>query len=77
MIDVEITSPRPLSPEQLSALSEGIRRSIKKNPELSVRLDDSLLGGVRVIAGNRMTDYSIGRKILRLREVLREKVVSK
>ncbi|MDR1515402.1 MAG: hypothetical protein LBS45_06890, partial [Synergistaceae bacterium] len=34
MIDVEITSPRPLSPEQLSALSEGIRRSIKKNPEL-------------------------------------------
>jgi hypothetical protein len=77
IIDVEIIAPRPIAPEQLSALSEKIRRSLKKNPALSVRIDGSLLGGVRVIEGNRMTDYSISRKIFRLREVLREKVVSK
>jgi hypothetical protein len=76
MIDVEVTAPYPLSPEQLSALSEGIRRSLEKNPVMSVKLDGTLLGGVRVIAGNRMTDYSIRRKISRLRGILREKVVS-
>jgi hypothetical protein len=87
IIDVEITAPHPLSPEQLSALSEGIRRPPEKNgkpakpaksPAVSVRIDESLLGGVRVIAGNRMTDYSIKQKIFRLREILcelREKVV--
>jgi hypothetical protein len=77
MIDVEVTAPHPLSPEQLSALSEGIRRSLKKNPALSVKLDESLLGGVKVTAGGRMTDYSIKRKIFRLEMSLREKVVSK
>ncbi|MDR1020554.1 MAG: F0F1 ATP synthase subunit delta [Synergistaceae bacterium] len=76
MIDVDVTAPRPLSPEQLSALSDGIRRSLKKNPVVSVRLDESLLGGVRVIAGNLMADYSIKQKISRLRRALREKVVS-
>jgi F0F1-type ATP synthase delta subunit len=79
MIDVEVSTPSPLSSEQLSALSEGIRRSLKtleKNPVVSVKLDGSLLGGVRVIAGNRMTDYSIRRKISRLRGILRGKVVS-
>jgi F0F1-type ATP synthase delta subunit len=76
MIDVEVTAPHPLSPEQLSALSEGIRRSLEKNPVISVKLDESLLGGVRIIAGNRMTDSSIKRKIFRLRGTLREKVVS-
>ncbi|MDR1515847.1 MAG: F0F1 ATP synthase subunit delta [Synergistaceae bacterium] len=74
--DVEVTAPSPLSPEQLSVLSDGLRRSLKKNPVLSVRLDDSLLGGVRVIAGNRMIDYSIKQKISRLRGILHEKVVS-
>ncbi|MDR1514802.1 MAG: F0F1 ATP synthase subunit delta [Synergistaceae bacterium] len=77
IIDVEVTAPRPLSPEQLSALSEGIGRALKKKPVVSVKLDDSLIGGIRVIAGNRMTDYSIRQKIFRLKQDIREKVVSK
>jgi F-type H+-transporting ATPase subunit delta len=78
IIDVEITAPHPLSPEQVTALSEGIRRSLKKptkSPKVSVKLDESLLGGVRVTAGNRMIDYSIKQKISRLKGILREKVV--
>jgi F-type H+-transporting ATPase subunit delta len=77
IIDVDVTAPYPLSPEQLSTLSEGIRMSLKKNPAVSVKLDDSLIGGVRVIAGNRMTDYSIKQKIFRLKQDIREKVVNK
>jgi F-type H+-transporting ATPase subunit delta len=76
IIDVEVTAPGSILPEELSVLTEGLRRSLGKNPVVSVKTDDSLLGGARVIAGNRVIDYSIKRKISMLKQALREKVVS-
>jgi F0F1-type ATP synthase delta subunit len=76
VIDVEVTVPGSLLPEELSVLTEGLRRSLGKNPAVTVKTDESLLGGARVIAGNRMIDYSIKWKISMLKQALREKVVS-
>jgi F0F1-type ATP synthase delta subunit len=76
LLDVEITSPAPLSPEQVSALSGRAGRIFGKRPVITLKIDASLLGGVRVIAGNRLLDDSIKSGISRLKQALLEKVVN-
>jgi hypothetical protein len=76
LIDVEISAPYPLTEAQLAILARRIVRLFKKQPVIVTKIDESLLGGVRVIAGKILLDDSIRQKISAMRHVLYEEVLS-
>jgi F-type H+-transporting ATPase subunit delta len=62
----EVTSARPLSKEQLAAVTTALKKAVGTQVVLSTRTDPSLLGGLVVKVGSRMVDSSLKTKLLRL-----------
>ncbi|HEX8805767.1 MAG TPA: ATP synthase F1 subunit delta [Candidatus Aquilonibacter sp.] len=66
---LRITTARPLSAEEKQALVERLERTYEKKFDATVRVDPSLIGGVRIAMGDRMIDGSVAG---RLEELSRE-----
>jgi F-type H+-transporting ATPase subunit delta len=65
-ITAEVTSARPLSQAQVSALAGAIPGAAGRKVRLVLKVDPKLLGGLRVKMGSRLVDASLASKLTRL-----------
>lgn len=68
----EITVAEPLSETHLNALKDALRNTTKKDVALDVRVDPSILGGLKVKLGSRMVDSSLKTKLNSIKLAMKE-----
>lgn len=72
-VAAEVTSAHPLTPAQLTALTDTLRASVGgKQVKVRSSVDPSLLGGLVVKMGSRMVDSSLRTKLASLKTRLKE-----
>jgi F-type H+-transporting ATPase subunit delta len=70
--DVEITSAFELSAEQVQELLVTLEKKFGRKLNPTVKVDSSLIGGVRVVVGDEVLDKSVRAKLQRLHVALAE-----
>jgi F-type H+-transporting ATPase subunit delta len=65
-ITAEVVSAQELTPAQLGAVSDQLKKAMGSKVAVEVRVDPSLLGGLVVKIGSRMVDASLRSKLHRL-----------
>ena len=65
-VDVEVTSATALTPEQESRYAAALQKKLGRSVRLHTRLDQSLLGGAVLKAGDLVIDGSIKGRLERL-----------
>lgn len=71
-VSAEVIAASPLSEDQKKRLRGEIERIVGKAVNLSVRVDQELLGGLVVRVGPTMIDSSLKTKLNRLKSVMKE-----
>jgi len=59
VIDVGVTSAYELTPEQQATISEAMAKRLGRKVEITNDIDDSLIGGVVIRAGDSVIDASV------------------
>ncbi len=65
-LDVEVCSAYPLEDGERDKLTAVLQTTLGKQPRLHVRVDESLIGGVLIKAGDRVIDASVRGQVQRL-----------
>jgi F-type H+-transporting ATPase subunit delta len=65
-IKAELVSSQEVSDAQKNALSEALKKRLGRNIELTCRIDESLIGGAVIRAGDLVIDGSISGQLERL-----------
>jgi F-type H+-transporting ATPase subunit delta len=63
LVAAEVVSAAPLSDAQSSAIAAALRQALGKDPEITTRVDPSILGGLRVKVGSRLFDSSLRTRL--------------
>ncbi|MFN3521103.1 MAG: F0F1 ATP synthase subunit delta [Phenylobacterium sp.] len=71
VVSAEVVSALPLSPAQAKGVAAALRQALGKDPEISTRVDPSILGGVKVKVGSRLFDASLRSKLDSLKFALK------
>ncbi|KSB90212.1 ATP synthase F0F1 subunit delta [Caulobacter vibrioides] len=71
VVAAEVTSAAPLSAAQLKAVTAAVSSALGQTPEISTRVDPSILGGVKVRVGSRLFDASVRSKLDSLKFALK------
>lgn len=71
-VSAEAIAAAPLSDDQTKRLRGEIERIVGKAVNLSVKVDQDLLGGMIVKVGSKMIDSSLKTKLNRLKSVMKE-----
>lgn len=66
VVEVQVHSAYWLSDEEFSLLNATLARVLGKTPKITVFLDENLIGGVFIRAGDRVIDASVRGQIERL-----------
>jgi len=66
-LTAQVTSARPLSQEQLAAVTDALRQAMGSKVSVAVRVDPALIGGMIVKVGSRMIDSSLRTKLTKLK----------
>jgi len=66
----EVSVAHEIGPEMRDRIGQAVQRITGKKPELEIRVDPGLIGGVRVRMGNTVLDASVKTKLQELRENL-------
>lgn len=69
-VQAEVVSAIELSSTQLKSIGEGLKRRFGRDVSLSCRVDESLLGGAVIRAGDVVIDGSVASKLERMRQQL-------
>lgn len=69
-IEVAVATAYPLEDSERERIASALRKALNKEPRLTVELDESLIGGVLVKAGDRVIDASVRGQIQRLAQSL-------
>jgi len=69
-VDVELVSATPLDQAQQDKLIEALGRKLDRSIKATVSVDESLLGGVLIRAGDTIIDGSIRGRLTKLAEAL-------
>ena len=69
-LDVEVISAFPLTDEQSNALKSALNRRFNKDITIIASVDETLLGGARIRAGDVVIDGSVRGKLNKLAETL-------
>jgi F-type H+-transporting ATPase subunit delta len=67
IVAATVTTPAPLSAEELAAVRANVERLAGAQVELSAATDPALLGGLTIRIGDRLIDDSIQGRLTRLR----------
>ena len=67
---VEVASAFPLSESQVATLVEVLKNKLHSAVTINATIDQSLLGGVYIQAGNMVLDHSIRGRLSRLRDMV-------
>ena len=70
-IAAEVVTAVPLSAAQSKGVAAALRQALGKDPEISTRVDPSLLGGIKVKVGSRLFDASLRSKLDTLKFALK------
>ena len=62
-----VTAASPLAPAQLKALTATLTTQYGREPRIAVRIDPSVLGGLRVQVGDEVIDGTIASRLTELR----------
>lgn len=65
-----VYTPFPLSAQQLTDLQPALERHFKCKLKLEQKADASLIGGVRVVAGDEVLDTSVKARLQQMKTVL-------
>lgn len=69
-IDVEVISATELSEQQLSDISSKLEQRLERKVQLNCSVDETLLGGVVIRAGDLVIDNSARGRLNRLSDAL-------
>ena len=67
---VKVTSAFPLNGEQEKSIAEAMRKRLGTEVDVSVTVDDSLIGGVIIRAGDTVIDGSLRGRLAQLNQAL-------
>jgi len=70
IVRAEVRTAHEIDPEMETKIATVVQEITQKQPELSIRIDPDLIGGVTVRMGNTVLDASIKTKLEKLREDL-------
>ena len=70
-VAAEVTSAIELSAEQQLGLSKALRQVLGKDPELTIKVDPAILGGLKVKVGSRLYDASLKSRLDNLKHALK------
>jgi F-type H+-transporting ATPase subunit delta len=65
-----VTTARELSPDELRAMVSRLEQLYKKSFDVTVRVDSSLIGGVRIMMGDRRIDGTVAGRLEELTRTL-------
>lgn len=71
VVAAEVTSALPLTAAQLKSIQSALRASLGKDPEMSARVDPSILGGLKVKVGSKLFDGSLKTKLDQMKFALK------
>ena len=69
-LDVEVISAYPMSEAQSEALKVALSRRFEKEISIESRVDESLIGGAIIRAGDMVIDGSVRGKLIKLADTL-------
>lgn len=69
-VTAEITSARDLSQNDVDRLSAALRAATGKTVEMSLKVDPSMIGGIKAQVGDKVYDNSVRTQLERIRGVL-------
>src|SRR5690606_25555099 len=69
-VDVELISAQPLDQGQQDKLAQALARKLERSINITTSVDESLLGGVLIRAGDTVIDGSIRGRLTKLAEAL-------
>ena len=69
-LEVEVVSAYPVSDDQAQRLTQALAKKFEKEVSLTSRVDDSLIGGAVIRAGDTVIDGSLRGKLEKLSETL-------
>lgn len=70
IVEAEVTSAMPLTKEQEAALKESLKKKLGSEVILTTKVDESLIGGVVIRAGDLVIDGSIQSQLASLSNAL-------
>jgi F-type H+-transporting ATPase subunit delta len=70
VMTADVTSARPLTPEQEASISAALKKRTGRDVSLNTEVDESLLGGAIIRAGDLIIDGSALGKLNRLANVI-------
>ncbi len=62
-VAAEVTSAVPLTAAQADGVAAALRQALGKNPDITMRVDPAILGGLKVRVGSRLFDSSLKSKL--------------
>ena len=68
--DAEVTSAFELSAAQLSDLAITLEKKFGRKLHPTVKVDSSLIGGVRIVVGDQVLDTSVRAKLQKMHSAL-------
>ena len=71
VVSAQVTTAAPLTAAQAKGVSDALRQSLGKVPEIETRVDPSILGGIKVRVGSRLFDASLRSKLDSLKFALK------
>ncbi|HEV2365505.1 MAG TPA: F0F1 ATP synthase subunit delta [Caulobacteraceae bacterium] len=63
LVAAEVTTAAPMSPAQHERLSSALAAALGKAPQIEVKVDPAILGGLKVKIGSRLYDASLKAKL--------------
>jgi len=76
IVHVEVVTAVPLTSSLQEALKAKIESSLNKTVELTLMVDEEILGGLRLRIGDRVADASVRHRLEKLRELLTSPMAS-
>jgi F-type H+-transporting ATPase subunit delta len=70
VVDVEVIAAREIAPPQQKRLAEALKRRLGREVRMHTRIDESLIGGAIVRAGDLVIDGSLKGRLARLGSAL-------
>ncbi len=70
-VAAEVTTAITLTPKQQKGLQAALRQALGKDPEITTRVDPSILGGLKVKVGSRLYDASLRSKLDQMKFALK------
>jgi F-type H+-transporting ATPase subunit delta len=70
-VSAEVVTAVPMSAAQTKGVAAALRQALGKDPEIATRVDQSILGGIKVRVGSRLFDASLKSRLDSLKFALK------